>query len=372
MTNLSILILEDREPDFDLVANELRSAGFAFRCERAETIGEYLAQLDAAPDIILADYALSGFNALMALELLQERGLDIPFIVLTGVVDEEQLVECMKRGAADYLLKDRLTRLGPAVHRALQEGDVRRKKRAAEAALMAQTQELTRSNEELKQFAYAASHDLQEPLRMVTFYTQLLAKRYRGKLDSDADEFIGFALEGATRMSELVKHLLYYSRVSTRKPSMTSTDCEEVFQECLANLRLALTESGASVTHDPLPVVNADALQFGQMFQNLIGNAIKFRGEKPPSIHVSAEEEAANWHFSVRDDGIGIEPQYFNQIFVIFQRLHGRTEYPGSGVGLALCKRIMEHHGGRIWVESEAGAGATFHFTIPKEYQHAA
>jgi PAS domain S-box-containing protein len=366
MTSLSALILEDWKPDFELVAHQLRSAGFDARCHQVETMDEYLVQLDAAPDVILADYALPGFDALHALQLLQARGQDIPFLVLTGVVDEEALVECIRRGAVDYLLKDRLARLGPAVHRALQESEVRRKRRAAEIALgksnrrfqylvettgaipwemdadngrftyvgpqavkllgypveewyragfwdghvhpedrgalraqpsencertcrmrtqdgamvylhcaiskpspdsngshlygfmmditemksmqdslASQAAALASSNEELKQFAYAASHDLQEPLRMVAFYTQLLAKRYRGKLDSDADEFIGYALEGATRMRDLVKHLLIYSRVSIGKPSMAPTNSEEVFQECLANLRLALTESGA-------------------------------------------------------------------------------------------------------------------------------
>ncbi len=493
---LFALILEDREPDFELVAHELQHAGYATRCQRVETEADYLAQLELKPGLILADYELPGFNALRALELLQARRLDIPFIVLTGVVSEDVVVECMKQGAADYLLKDRLTRLGPAVKRALEEKELRHQKRQTDAelrksnerlqslvettkaipwefdletqrftyvgprvvsllghpledwhapgfwdthvlpedrgaltnlrsassslstdseftcrmltrngatvhlhcvvnapasvsharvlrgfmmdiselrkmqdSLAQQAEDLARSNAELKQFAYAASHDLQEPLRMVAFYTQLLAKRYKGRLDSDADEFIGFALDGATRMSDLIKSLLAFSRVSTRKPELAPIDSEAIFGESLELLRLAVSESHATVTHDPLPVVTADASQLRQVFQNLVGNAIKFRGERPPSIAVSAREEEAAWHFSVQDDGIGIEPQYFDNIFTIFQRLHTKEEYEGSGVGLAICRRIMEQHKGQIWVESQPGAGATFHFTIPKHHQ---
>lgn len=242
--------------------------------------------------------------------------------------------------------------------------------KTTQVSLARNAEDLARSNAELRQFANAASHDLQEPLRMVAFYTQLLAKRYKGKLDSDADEFIGYAVEGATRMSALIKHLLEFSRASLRKPEFTRIDCEDVFEASLANLRLAIEESGAKVTHDLLPVVTADVSQIGQVMQNLIGNAIKFRGGKAPSIHVSVHEEPAEWRFSVKDDGIGIEEAYFESIFVIFQRLHGREEYEGSGIGLATCRRIVEQHRGRIWVESTPEAGATFYFTIPKDPQY--
>ena len=484
---LFVLVVEDLAGDFDLVMSELRRNGFEARCKRVETEEQYRAQLKAGPDVILADYVLPQFNALRALKVLGESGLDIPLIVLTGVVSEERVVECMKQGAADYLLKDRLVRLGPAVRRALEETGLRRERRRVEAALrkgnerfqhlvettrvipweldpetwrftyvgpqavslvgfpleewyregfwkahihpedrsrpfgrrdcqdhdfacrmltaegltlylhcvaktlavesgspilrgfmvditeLKTTQQalakhaeaLALSNAELQQFACAASHDLQEPLRMVSFYTQLLAKRYQGKLDSDANEFIGYVLEGATRMGDLIRRLLEYSRIGAGRSEFSPADCEEVFRECMSNLRVALGESSAIVTHDPLPTVAGDSLQLGQVIQNLLGNAIKFCGGKPPRVHVSAQARDEDWLFSVRDEGIGIEAEYFETIFAIFQQLHGKDEYQGAGVGLAICRKIVEQHGGRIWVESEPGSGSAFYFTIP-------
>ncbi len=240
-------------------------------------------------------------------------------------------------------------------------------RKRAEAGLSLRSQELARSNADLEQFAYVASHDLQEPLRMVASYLQLLEERYSDKLDSDAHEFIGFAVDGARRMQVLIADLLAYSRIGTRGQSFQPVNCEQVLEKAMINLHIAIQESGAQITHPPLPTVWGDAMQLTQLFQNLIGNAIKFRRDRPPEICIRAEPEEDCWRFSVRDNGIGIEPQHFERIFMVFQRLHSRSAYPGTGIGLAICKKIVERHGGAIWVESEPGQGATFYFTIPKK-----
>jgi len=227
--------------------------------------------------------------------------------------------------------------------------------------------ELGRSNADLQQFAYVASHDLQEPLRMVSSYTQLIARRYKGKLDADADEFIAFAVDGANRMQRLILDLLAYSRVNTAGRQFEPTAMETVLKAALNNLTDAVKESQAIITHDPLPAVMGDDKRLAQLFQNLLSNAVKFGGAQPPRIHISAKQTDGEWLFSVRDHGIGLDPQYVDRIFVIFQRLHTRAEYPGTGIGLAICKKIVERHGGRIWVESELGKGATFYFTMRDE-----
>ncbi|MCH7776751.1 MAG: PAS domain S-box protein [Gemmatimonadetes bacterium] len=242
--------------------------------------------------------------------------------------------------------------------------DITERKRTQEI-LERQTQELARSNSELEQFAWVASHDLQEPLRMVASYTQLLSKRYKGKLDADADEFIAFAVDGATRMRRLINALLELSRVGTRGKDFEATDCEAIYDRTLVNLQGLVEESGAVVTHDRLPTVMGDVTQLGQLFQNLIANAIKFRGDEQLTVHVGAEQRNGHWEFCVRDNGIGIDPEYAERIFVVFQRLHGKGDRPGTGIGLSICKKIVELHGGRIWVKSQPDEGAAFYFTLP-------
>jgi PAS domain S-box-containing protein len=242
------------------------------------------------------------------------------------------------------------------------ELEVRVQERTAELARA--NEELASSNAELEQFAYVASHDLQEPLRMITSFTQLLVSRYRGNLDTDADEFIHFISDGAKRMSSLINDLLEYSRVGTRGRPLSPTDCSTIFELACNNLRVAIEEAGAIVTTDPLPQVMGDENQLLQLFQNLIGNAVKFRGDQPVKVHVGVKQQKGSWLFRISDNGIGIESQHAERIFIIFQRLHSRSQYPGTGIGLAICKKIVERHGGRIWVESEPGAGATFCFFL--------
>ncbi len=232
------------------------------------------------------------------------------------------------------------------------------------AKMEAANLELRRSNAELEQFAYVASHDLQEPLRMISSYTQLLESRYKDQLDEKAKRYIFYAVDGATRMQGLISDLLLYSRVGSHPRPLLRIDSHAALGEAIRNLGAAIAESHALVTNGDLPLVHADRVQLAQVFQNLIGNAIKFRGALSPRVHVTARREGATWQFCVRDNGIGIEPRHFERIFVIFQRLHSRDEYPGTGIGLALCRRIVDRHGGRIWLESEPGKGSAFFFTL--------
>ena len=226
-------------------------------------------------------------------------------------------------------------------------------------------EDLTRSNKDLEQFAYVASHDLQEPLRAVAGFVELLSMKLEKTLDNKSTEYITHTVEGVKRMQSLINGLLEYSRIGTRGQQPEPADAKTALDRALAHLHMSITESGAKITADDLPKVNVDALQLAQLFQNLISNAIKFRSEKPPKIRITANHKDGFWQFAVADNGIGIEPQYMDRIFLIFQRLHSRVKYPGTGIGLALCKKIVERHGGKIWVESKAGAGSTFYFTIP-------
>ena len=245
-------------------------------------------------------------------------------------------------------------------------------RKTAEEALKLKLEELAFSNTELEQFAYISSHDLQEPLRMITSYLQLLQRRYQGNLDEKADKYIYFAVDVASRMQNMINDLLNFSRVTTRAREPETTNCKFILNQALSNLRMIIEEKKATISHGPLPEVIVDPTQLVQVFQNLIINGIKFHIEEAPKIHIAAEKKEIEWIFSVQDNEIGIEPQHFERIFEFFKRLHNREECSGTGMGLAICKKIVEGHGGCIWVESELGKGSTFYFTLsinPTEVQ---
>jgi signal transduction histidine kinase len=376
---LQILLVEDSASDAKLIVSELSRMGRPIEVERVHAADTMRAALGSkARDVVVADWVIPGFGALAALEIVTELRLDLPFIIVSGVIGEDTAADAMRAGAHDYVLKDRLARLRPAIERELRDHAERVERRKAEAALeqmdakyrallLQKVEELNRSNEELAQFAYIASHDLQEPLRMVASYTQLLSRRYKGRLDTDADEFIGFAVDGVSRLQSLFQGLLEYSRVGTKGEALLETSSEDALEQATVHLHGAIEESGALVTHGPLPAVLADRVQLIELLQNLMSNAIKYhRPGVPPRVHVSSAKEDAGdrWRFSVQDNGLGIESRYFARIFGMFQRLHKRDEFTGIGIGLTICKKIAERHGSSVSVESELGQGSTFHFAL--------
>ena len=281
----------------------------------------------------------------------------------TDITDRKQVEEELARYREQ--LEDMVARRTAeleAVNRQLEKEIGERK--VAEEGLRRTAEQLTRSNEELEQFAYVASHDLQEPLRVVVGYVQLLERRYKDRLDADAHQFIQYIVEGVARMQQLISDLLNYSRVGSKGKPFGDVDLNAVLDRALSNLEAVIEESGAIVTSDPLPEVSGDETELTQLFQNLIGNAVKYRSERRPEIHVSAERDGHQWVFAVRDNGIGIEREYWDRLFVIFQRLHTRKKYAGTGIGLAVCKRIVKRHCGKIWLDSQPGQGSTFFFTL--------
>jgi two-component system sensor histidine kinase/response regulator len=385
----SILIVDDVSANLQFIAGPLEARGYTVLVARSGLEAIQRAQL-AQPDLILLDVVMPGLDGFDTCRRLKERAdtRDIPVVFMTSLSAPDDKVEGFRVGAVDYVTKplnaeEVVARVGThlmldALRRQL--ADQNRKLRAevqareqAQAELQQLNAELEqlaaalrRSNADLEQLAYVASHDMQEPLRMVASYLQLITRRYGDRLDADGHEFIGYAVDGAKRMQAMINDLLVLSRVSTKARPFAPTDCGRILATVRMQLQVAMAESGATITEDPLPTVNGDATQLLQLFQNLIANAIKFRGEQSPQVHVSAQATEEGWCFSVRDNGIGIAPEYFERIFLLFQRLHGRNEYPGTGIGLALCKRIVERHGGRIWVESAAGQGSTFMFTLAR------
>ena len=367
-TRLRVLLVEDNPADVELVLAALRKDGFDVSSDVVQTVEEFTLRIRAAGfDVILADYNLPQWRGIEALEILRCENLDVPLIVVTGYLGEEKAVECIKQGATDCVLKDHLTRLPVSVRRALEERRLRELRRQSERELAHKAAELARSNAELEQFAYVASHDLQEPLRMIANYTQLLAERYLGKLDEQADKYIRYSVDGAVRMQALIQDLLKLSQVGNAEVKPRTTECRALVEQAVKNLQAAVEESGAVVNWNGLPVVMADPSQLTQVFQNLIANAIKFHGAETPVIQIDSEKRDHEWVLTVSDNGIGIPAESWQDIFVIFRRLHTRIEYGGNGIGLSICKKIVEHHGGKIWIEAQAMPGSCFKFTLPTE-----
>lgn len=363
---LRTLLVEDNPDDAELIVRSLQKSGYNVIRDVVQTAEDFAHQIRTnGYDIVLTDYNLPKWNGMAVLDFLRNDRLDVPVILVTGSLGDVTAVECIKRGASDYVLKDNLARLSTSVRRALQEKKWREERKVDQECLARTVDELARSNRELEQFAYVASHDLQEPLRMVAAYTQLLAERYRGQLDETADKYIDYASNGALRMQTLIRDLLAFSRVGRSTAAMKVVDCNAIVGQVLKNLQSSIRESDASISLDPLPPVICNSFQFLQLLQNLIGNAIKFRGSEKPQIHLSAAKNGGEWLFTVSDNGIGIASESAEIIFSVFKRLHTSTEYPGNGIGLAICKKVVEQHGGRIWVESTKERGSDFKFTLP-------
>jgi signal transduction histidine kinase len=363
---LRVLMVEDDPADVELVLLTLQKDGFDVTSEVALTVEDFTVQIKTVGyDIVLADYNLPRWRGTEALDILWRENLDVPLIVVTGFLTQEKAMECIKQGATDCVLKDHITRLPASVRRALAEKELRDQRRKFEMDLASKVVELARSNAELEQFAYVASHDLQEPLRMIANYTQLLADRYRGKLDEQADKYIGYAVDGAVRMQALIQDLLKFSRVGQVAIEPKRTECGQVVEQAVRNLQLVVEDSHAVVNWEDLPVVMADPSQLTQVFQNLIANAIKFHGPESPLIRITAKKQNRDWVLSVSDNGIGIPMGNEQDIFVIFRRLHPRDQYAGNGIGLSICKKIIERHGGRLWLGDQALPGSCFKFSLP-------
>ena len=371
----SILIVDDVSVNLQLVTAQLEARGYLALVARSGREAIQRAEF-AQPDLILLDVVMPGMDGFETCRRLKQSDVtrDIPVIFMTALTETDDKVEGFRAGGVDYVTKPlnaeevlarvdtHLTLYALRQQLAAQNQQLRQEIAAREQVQAA----LRRSNAELEQLAYVASHDMQEPLRMIASYLQLVADRYGDALDADGHEFIGYAVDGAKRMQALISDMLAYSRVSTRARPFQPTDSARIVATAERHLQIAIEEGGAEIERGELPVVLGDEVQLLQLFQNLIGNAIKFRGHAAPRVRVTAEPADDGWCFSVGDNGIGIAPEYFERIFVLFQRLHGRKEYPGTGIGLALCKRIVERHGGRIWVESTTGQGSVFRFTLPR------
>ena len=357
----SILVVDDTPANLRLLHQILRHEGHGVRVATSGALALRSVQEDP-PDLVLLDIRMPGMDGFAVCQELKANTVtrDIPIIFLSALSETEHKLEAFAAGGADYITKP--FEAAEVVARVRTHLELQRHRRA----LTELNEKLQRSNSELEQFAHVASHDLQEPLRMMASFSSLLASRYRGKLDQSADEYIAYILDGAERMSTLIKDLLALSRVGTQGQPFEPIPCADVVADACRDLGPAIEESGAELVVGELPVVMADRTQLRQVFQNLVANAIKFRGAQPPRVELRAERVSEGWEISVTDNGIGIAPEDHDRIFGIFERLHTRTEYPGSGIGLSLVKKIVERHGGRIRLDSTPGESSTFRFTLPR------
>lgn len=361
---ISLLMLEDSPLDAELTLAQLGFARISYVHRRVEDRhGFENAIREECPDLILSDYALPSFDGLSALSIAQELCPDVPFLLVSGVLGEEVAVESLKRGATDYVLKQHLERLGPAVRRALKEAGERRDRTRAEQDLARKAHELQNLNADLEQFAYAASHDLQEPLRTISIFARLLTTRYAGKLDSQADEYLDYIESAARHMSALLEDLLAYTRIPDQERSFEKVDLNSVFQQVVYLFRTQIEQANATLTSGNLPTVLGIENHLLLVMQNLISNSLKYRGTGPPQVRVTCEV-GDKYVVCVSDNGSGFDQVYAQQIFGLFKRLQ-KNDTPGTGLGLAICKRIVDLHGGDIWAHSEAGKGSQFYFSLP-------
>ncbi|HEY8973701.1 MAG TPA: ATP-binding protein [Burkholderiaceae bacterium] len=370
----TILIVDDMPANLEVVTSHLERQGYravvALSGDEGIERAEYV-----QPDLILLDIMMPGIDGFEICRRLKagDRTRAIPVIFMTALSDTTDKLAGFAAGAVDYVTKplngaEVLARIEShlALYALRRQLVAQNAQLQQEIAVRAEAEAaLQRSNTEFEQLAYVASHDMQEPLRKIASYLQLLSQRYQGQLDADADEFIGYAVDGAKRMQALINDLLAFSRVGTKAKPFAPADCGLIVKTALADLQFAIEDAGARVDVGDLPMVMGDATQLSQLFRNLISNAIKFRRDEPPVVRVTSERSEAFWRFTVSDNGIGIAAEYFERIFVIFQRLHGRSQYAGTGIGLAICKKIVERHGGQIEVRSVEGEGSEFAFTLP-------
>jgi len=365
----NILIIDDTPENLHFLSNGLTRKGYEVKCAISGSIA-LLRVFAELPDLILLDIKMPEMNGYEVCEYLKanEKTREIPVIFLSALHEVSDKVKAFASGGVDYITKPfQFEEVLARVENQLTIARLQKQLQQQNLCLQELNEELAKSNQELEEFTYIVSHDLQEPLRAVSSFTQLLAENHQSYLNSEANEYIAFILDGTTRMSQLIKDLLAYSRVGKQAREFELTDCKMVLTDVLADLQITIAETSAKITYDSLPTVMGDSVQLAQLFQNLISNAIKFhRPEIAPLIKISVELKSDEWLFGVHDNGIGIKTRHFERIFQIFKRLHTFGHYPGTGIGLAICKKIVEHHEGCIWVESELGVGTTFYFTIPQ------